>query len=68
MLRELADVTARPLSIVYELSWQLEEVPEDWKMANTNFIFNKGRKENLTSYRPVSLSSVLGKVMEKMIL
>lgn len=68
MLRELADVTARPLSVVFELSWQLEEVPEDWKTANTNSIFNKGRKENLTSYRPVCLSSVLAKVMEKMIL
>ena len=37
-------------------------------MVNKVPVFKKGRKEDPTNYRPVSLISVLGKVMEKVIL
>jgi len=39
MLRELADVTTRPFSIIFERSWRTGEVLEDWKEANFNPIF-----------------------------
>jgi len=31
VLRELADIDARPLSIVFEKSWRLGDIPGDWK-------------------------------------
>lgn len=31
VLREMADVTARPLSITFERSERTGEVPKDWK-------------------------------------
>lgn len=41
---------------------------EDSKRANASFIFKKGKKEYPGSYRPVSFTYVLGKVMEKLFL
>ena len=68
MLRELADVVAEPLSIIFERSWRTGEVPEDWRKASVTPIFKKGKKEDPGNYRPVCLTSILGKVMEQLIL
>ncbi|XP_054045493.1 uncharacterized protein LOC128904794 [Rissa tridactyla] len=53
VLRELADVITRPLSIVFARSWGAGEVPEDWRKADITPIFKKGKKEDPGNYRPV---------------
>ncbi|KAK4825484.1 hypothetical protein QYF61_027639 [Mycteria americana] len=68
VLRELVEVLTKPLSILYQQSWLTGEVPVDWRLANVMPIYKKGQKEDPGNYRPVSLTSVLGKVMEQITL
>ncbi|KAK4813305.1 LOW QUALITY PROTEIN: hypothetical protein QYF61_023456 [Mycteria americana] len=68
VLRELAEVLTKLLSILYQQSWLTGEVPVDWRSANVTPIYKKGQKEDPGNYRPVSLTSVPGKLMEQIIL
>ena len=66
-LKDLADVMVGPLSIIYQRSSESGEVPADWKLADVIPIY-KSMKEDPGNYRPVSLTSIPGKIMEKIIL
>ncbi|KAK4821423.1 hypothetical protein QYF61_019701 [Mycteria americana] len=68
VLRELVEELAKPLSIIYQQSWLTGEIPADWRLANVTPIYEQGQKEDLGNYRPVSLTSVPGKIMERFIL
>jgi len=71
ILRELMGVLDKPLSIIYSQTWLTEKILVDWWLANTMLIYKTGLgiwRENLGSYRSVSLTSMPGKVMEQIIL
>lgn len=61
-----ADVSI-PLSEIFNESITTGKVPDDWKLANITPIFKKGKKDDPANYRPVSLTSVVCKVLEGLI-
>jgi len=68
MLSELADVIAKLLSTVYQHSWSMGEVLEDWRLVSVTPIYKKGCKDDPGNHRPIMLTSVPGKVMEQIVL
>ena len=49
------------------LSAPLGHVPEDWKNANITPVFKKGNKHLPSNYHPISLTSLVVKVIERLI-
>lgn len=56
VLRELADVVSKPLSIIFEKSLQSGKVPRDWRKGNITAVFRKDNKEVPGTFRLVSLT------------
>ena len=67
VLNECANNLAEPFYMIFRQSLDEGELPEDWKQANVTPIFKKGKKSDPLNYRPISLTSVPCKIMEKII-
>ncbi len=67
VLRELSSVLAIPLRIIFQTSMRTGIVPQSWKEANVTPIFKKGERAHPSNYRPVSLTSIVCKVMERIV-
>ena len=52
---------------LFNLSLSLSKVPKAWKEANVTPVFKKDDSTDCKNYRPISLLSTLGKVMEKIV-
>ena len=66
-LKNLASVISVPLSVIYNKSIVEGVVPQDWKRANVTPLFKKGSRSDPGNYRPVSLTSYLGKILESIL-
>ncbi len=53
--------------MLFQKSYNTGETPSDWKNANVTPIFKKGKKCKASNYRPVSLTSIVCKLMESII-
>ena len=56
-----------PLARILETSNKTGLLPEDWKCANITTIFKKGNKKVAGNYRPISLTSIVCKLMESLV-
>ena len=66
-LFELKDEISKPLAFIFEQTLQQGSLPIDWRNAFVSPIFKKGAKNKAENYRPISLTSIVCKIMEKII-
>ena len=67
VLKELATELFIPLAIVFRKSLSEGCVPQSWKDTHVTPLFKKGKKSVRGNYRPVSLTSIIYKVIESLI-
>ena len=68
ILKDLSDVIAPSLTIIFQRTLTLGEVPEDLKSENVTPIFKKGDLFKAINYRPVSLTNICFKLQEHIII
>ena len=67
LLKEEAPWLAEPLIQLYNLSLQSGVLPRDWRRANVTPVFKKGDKHSPSNYRPISLTSLVVKCLERLV-
>jgi hypothetical protein len=67
VLKKCSKTLCVPLSMLFTKSFKAGALPSCWKFANVTPIFKKGSKTCALNYRPISLTSILCKIMEKII-
>eukprot|EP00061_Rhincodon_typus_P001862 g15989.t1 len=55
------------LVVIFQESPESGRVPEDWKIANMIPLFKKGARQKTENYGPISLTSVIGKILESIV-
>jgi len=64
ILYEIRHEICYPLTEIFETSWKMSNIPLDWHRANIVAVYKKGHKMEMNNYRPISLTSVVCKLME----
>ena len=67
ILKKSASAFVRPLKLIFDKSLSTGEVPIEWREANVTPLFKKGSKLVRSNYRPVSLTSVICKILESIV-
>ena len=67
ILSVAANELAVSLARLFRLTLDTGELPLEWKMAYVSPIFKKGSRMSPNNYRPVSLTCIVCKVMEKLV-
>ena len=67
LLKRCAHAVALPLMYVFKKVYSSGVLPRDWRCSEIAALFKGGTKSDPLNYRPVSLTSVCCKVMERLI-
>ena len=66
-IKETAKNLAKPITEIFSKSMDEGTLPNDWKKANVTPLHKKGPKHKVSNYRPISLTSILCKTMERIV-
>ena len=64
IIKELVSSLVKPITLLLNKSVEQQHLPIDWRRAYVIPIFKKGSKSRAVNYRPISLTSIICKLME----
>ena len=67
LLSKACNELAYPFTLLFQSSLREGKIPEEWRQAKICPIFKKGSKMSANNYRPVSLTCIACKLMEKLV-
>ena len=67
VLKECADDIAPALTQIFQRSLDTGQLPDVWLKANVTCVYKKGDKHQAENYRPISLKSVISKILEHIV-
>ena len=67
LFKRIKSSLARPLALLFTQLMSVGFVPPEWKTAIITPVFKKGVAGCVTNYRPISLTCVISKIMERVI-
>eukprot|EP00061_Rhincodon_typus_P002561 g17890.t1 len=67
VIKEIAEEIVEALVVIFQGSLESGSVPEDWKIGNVTPVFKKGVRQKTENYRLISLTSVVGKVLDSIV-
>ena len=69
LLKDIAYSISKPLTKFVNMSLSIKQIPILWKIAHVSPIYKgKGNQHSPQNYRPISVTSILCKIMEKILL
>ena len=67
LLKNCAVGLAYPLSLLFQSCYNIGMLPREWKLGHVVPIFKKGDKHEVSNYRPISLTCIIVKILERII-
>ena len=67
VLKAVASSLVKPLCVIFNTSIRTGKLPPDWKKAHISAVFKKGDRELPSNYRPISLTSIVCKILESLL-
>ena len=68
VLKNCSATLAYPLSKMFNLIYNVGYIPSEWKLSNVVPIHKKDDKSSVENYRPISLTSLVMKVLERILM
>ena len=67
ILQDHAKTISKILATIFQQSIDTGQIPKDWKEANVTPIHKKGKTNHTANYRPISLTSIPCRLLERLI-
>ena len=67
LLKPVANIISKPLAYIFNLTIQTGKIPTQLKCSRVIPVHKNGQRSEMGNYRPISILSVIAKILEKLI-